>query len=330
MLFLPLRRRRPQTKQDLLRSVPYGCGSVRAVKVGWNPEPSQRHCVISAVIIIPHYNDTDRLGRCLSALSPQLTPHVQTIIVDNGSTQSLDPLRQAHPTVCFVNEPRKGAAMARNRGVAETTAPHLFFLDCDCVPGPDWVATALTVCDRADIVGGTITVFDETPGPRSGAEAFEAVFAFDNKAYIERKGFSVTANLLTTRAVFEATGPFRPGLSEDLDWCHRAVAKGFALVHDDRLRVTHPTRPDWIALRRKWLRLTDEAWGLQNGGLAGRLRWGARAGLMPVSILAHTPRILLSRTLTGAGERRVAWTTLARLRLARCGWMLRQALSLRH
>ncbi|MCF7702199.1 glycosyltransferase family 2 protein [Loktanella sp. M215] len=278
-----------------------------------------------AVVIIPHFNDTDRLGRCLSALYPQLTPDVQAIVVDNGSVQRLDALQQTYPDVVFVTESRKGAAMARNRGVAETTAPRLFFLDCDCVPGPDWVTTALAICDRADIIGGTITVFDETPAPRSGAEAFETVFAFDNRAYIEKKGFSVTANLLTTRRVFAATGDFRTGLSEDLDWCHRARAQGFTLVHDDGLRVAHPTRSDWTALRRKWQRLTDEAWGLQNSGLMGRLRWLARAAMMPLSILAHTPRILRSPALANEGERRSAWMTLARLRLARSGWMLRQA-----
>ena len=285
--------------------------------------------MLSAVVIIPHYNDIDRLDRCLSALHPQLTRHVRAIVVDNGSAQTLDSLQQAYPNVMFVTENRKGAAMARNRGVAETTAPRLFFLDCDCVPGPDWIATALAVCDRADIVGGTVTVFDETPAPRSGAEAFEAVFAFDNRAYIEKKGFSVTANLLTTRPVFEATGPFRAGLSEDLDWCHRASAQEFTLVHDDRLRVAHPTRSDWRALRRKWQRLTDEAWGLQRSGIGSRLRWITRAALMPVSILAHTPRILCTPTLVGPGERSSAWMTLARLRLARCGWMMRQAMSSR-
>ena len=217
--------------------------------------------------------------------------------------------------------------MARNRGVAETTARHLFFLDCDCVPNPDWVATALAICDRADVIGGTITVFDETPVPRSGAEAFEAVFAFDNRDYIEKKGFTVTANLLTTRDVFEATGGFRSGLSEDLDWCHRAVGRGFNLIHEDSLRVAHPTRSDWTALRRKWHRLTDEAWGLQGKGLASRLRWGLRACAMPASIFVHTPRILRAHQLVGMSERWTAWITLSRLRLIRCGWMLQQAFS---
>lgn len=280
-----------------------------------------------AAIIIPHYNDTDRLMRCLDALMPMVPAKgVEVVVVDNASTQSLAAVRAAHPGLRIVIEPQKGAAMARNRGVAETTAPRLFFLDCDCVPAPDWLAVALAVADGADIIGGTVTVFDETPPPRSGAEGFETVFAFDNRGYVETKGFSVTANLLTRRDVFAATGPFVHGLSEDLDWCRRATARGFRLIHDDRLRVAHPTRADWPALRRKWRRLTDEGFGVNGRSPARRAVWAGKALAMPVSVVAHAPRVLRHPALNGPGDRLRALGTLARLRLTRMVWMLGQAL----
>jgi GT2 family glycosyltransferase len=265
--------------------------------------------------------------RCLAALMQDMPARVEVIVVDNGSTQSLDPVRTTWPGLRIVTEARKGAAMARNRGVAETTAPRLFFLDCDCVPDPGWLAAALRVAGRADLVGGRVRVFDETPPPRTGAQAFEAVFAFDNRGYVERKGFSVTANLLTRRDVFEAVGDFTPGLSEDLDWCHRARAMGYRLVYAPDLAVAHPSRGDWVALRKKWLRLTEEGFGVNGAGLKARLLWALKALAMPISIAAHTPRVLRHPGLTPP-ERRAALVTLARLRLARAGWMLRQAMGL--
>lgn len=279
-----------------------------------------------AAVIIPHYNDAMRLTRCLAALMPQIGPGIEVIVVDNGSTESLAPLCAAWPGLRLVSEPAKGAAHARNRGVAETTAPLLFFLDCDCLPAPDWLETARAVCGSADVTGGRIDVFDETPPPRSGAQAFEAVFAFDNRAYVARQGFSVTANLLTRRDVFVATGPFRAGLSEDLDWCRRATARGYRLAYEDSLRVGHPSRGDWPALCRKWRRLTEESFGVNGATPGRRLAWAARAALMPVSILAHLPRLLRHPALRDGGERRRGAATLARLRLARMGWMLGQAL----
>lgn len=293
-----------------------------------NPPPAPAGPDIPAAgiaVIIPHYNDVARLLRCLEDLFAMPLDGAEIVVVDNASTQSLDPVRQRFPGLRVVTEPQKGAAAARNRGVAETAAPLLLFLDADCRPAPDWLATARAVAGRAELVGGRIDVFDETPPPRSGAEAFETVFAFDCRSYVEQKGFSVTANLLTRRDVFADVGGFVVGLSEDLDWCHRATARGHRLVYEDALRVRHPTRSDWAALRRKWQRLTEEAFALNGTAPAARLRWGLRAIAMPASAIAHLPRIATAPALSGPGERAAAAATLLRLRVLRMGWMLRQA-----
>ena len=281
-----------------------------------------------AVIIIPHYNDLERLMRCLAALAPQIDARTDLLVVDNGSTDSLAPLRAAHPNLHIVIEPRKGAACARNRGVVETTAPRLFFLDCDCLPASDWLDAAFRMAPLADLVGGAVRVFDESAPPRTGAQAFEAVFAFDNRAYIETKGFSVTANLITRRDVFAAVGDFVPGLSEDLDWCHRARAKGYSIVYAGDLQVGHPSRGDWAALARKWRRLTDEMFGTHGRDLIARVTWVFRALTMPASVLVHSPRVLRHPALNSGTERRAALGTLLRLRLTRMVWMLRQAVGL--
>ncbi|MDB5661567.1 MAG: glycosyltransferase [Cypionkella sp.] len=281
-----------------------------------------------AAVIIPHYNDVARLGRCLDRLMVQDRSGVEVVVVDNGSTMPLADLIAAHPQARFVIEPRKGAAMARNRGVAETSAPRLFFLDSDCLPDVDWLAIARRVCVQSDLVGGAIKVFDETPPPRNGAQAFEAVFGFNYRHYIEKKGFSVTANLLTRRDVFQAVGPFVPGLSEDLDWCHRARDLDYKLTCAEDLRVAHPSRSDWAALRRKWLRLTQEEFGVNGSTFKRRLRWGLKALAMPASIFVHAPKLLFSPRLGGVNERLAGLATLIRLRLRRCGWMLRQTLGL--
>ena len=281
-------------------------------------------------IIIPHHDDPERLATCLSALEREGLEGTETVVVDNASRRPPSPeLIAAHPRVRFVAEAAPGAALARNRGVAETSAPNLLFIDADCVACPGWLSAARAAIGTAELVGGHVGVFDETPPPRSGAEAFETIFAFDFKTYIEKKGFSGSGNLLTTRAVFEEVGGFRTGLSEDLEWCRRATARGHRLIYRADMAVMHPSRPDWPSLSRKWRRLTDETFGLhcaaRGRGVRARLAWAGRALLMPASVLAHLPRVLRAPALSGPGERFRAATTLIRLRLARMGWMLRQA-----
>lgn len=279
-----------------------------------------------ASVIIPHYNDPLRLERCLEALERNNLSGVEVLVVDNNSTVSYEDVQSRFPWARFVVETEKGAAAARNRGVKETQAPLLFFIDADCVANDDWIAKAHEVAPVADLIGGQVYVFDETPPPRSGAEAFETVFAFNFKNYIEVQGFTGSGNLVTRRDVFLDVGGFRGGVSEDLDWSTRAVSKGYKLIYRDDLVVGHPSRTDWAALSHKWRRLTQELYGVNGNTARDRLRWAIRALAMPVSALVHVPRILQNKDLRGAGERMRAIGTLVRLRLLRMFWMLKQAL----
>ncbi|NJM81636.1 MAG: glycosyltransferase family 2 protein [Tabrizicola sp.] len=277
-------------------------------------------------VIIPHYNDVVRLERCLSELMRNDTAGCEILVVDNGSTQSLAAVQAAFPAIRFLTEPEKGAAAARNTGVRASTAPVLVFIDADCVPAADWLTVARRVAPTADLIGGRVDVFDETPPPRSGAEAFEAVFAFNFKNYIEVQGFTGAGNLVTSRTVFAAVGDFTNGVSEDRDWSMRAVAKGYRLIYADDMVVSHPSRSDWAALRHKWHRLTRELCASNGFAPGDRLRWGLRGLLMPLSALAHMPKVVRSPRLASPAERLAAAATLLRLRFVRAGWMLRQAL----
>ncbi|MHA6262897.1 glycosyltransferase family 2 protein [Arenibacterium sp. CAU 1754] len=282
----------------------------------------------TAAVIIPHYNDVQRLMRCLHELSANDLTGVEVVVVDNGSSVPLDEPIAAFPDFRFLVEAEKGAAAARNRGIAETTAPLLLFIDADCVPDHDWVTVAREVAPRADLTGGRVAVFDETPPPRTGAEAFEAIFAFDFKTYVEKGGFSGAGNLVTRRDIFEDIGGFTNGLSEDREWTMRAVARGYSLAYEDRMRVSHPSRQDWPALRHKWKRMTSEMYQTNGTDLRGRLRWLIKALAMPVSAVAHTPKILRSGKLGSPSEYLRAIATLFRLRLCRMAWMLRQVVGL--
>lgn len=281
-----------------------------------------------AAVIIPHYNDHARLERCLRELWAAGVPNdIEVVVVDNGSSPPLMGF-EWFSGLRIVTEPQKGAAHARNRGVAETEASRLWFIDSDCVPVDDWMQTARLVCDRADIVGGDVQVFDEGTGRRTGAEGFEALFAFDCKGYVEQMGFAVTANLLTRRDVFERAGDFIDGVPEDKEWCHRALRNGADIVYEPTLRVRHPSRHDWQALRRKWVRLTKEAWHDQQRRPFGTGLWALRAVVVMASALVHLPRVLRSDKLVW-NEKLATALTLLRLRAARGIWMMGQLFGVR-
>ena len=278
-------------------------------------------------VVIPHYNDVERLARCLDALMPQVTPQVEVIVADNASTQDLGDIKRRWPEVVFVTQPIKGAGPARNAGANAATGRWLAFLDADCVPSERWVSAAQSVATKGMVFGGKVRLFDETPPPRSGAEAFETVFAFRVRAYLA-KGFLPSCQLVMARSEFATVGEFRPEVSEDVDWSHRATAAGLKLALSDELEVAHPSRQDWPALRKKWQRLTSEGYLSDVQDTGSRAKWAAKALMMPLSVMVHAPRILRHGDLTRR-EKWAALNTLAKLRLCRMGWMLTQALTAR-
>lgn len=282
-------------------------------------------------VIIPHKNDVARLEKCLHALlrsgnsaSPDLLGECEFIVADNGSTEDVSGLACAFPEVKFVVESSPGAAMARNRGVAASRGQLLLFIDADCIPGPRWLDRAAEAASSYEIAGGAVETFDETPPPRSGAQAFEAVFAFRQRQYIERQGFSVTANLMTSRAVFDKVGPFRSVVSEDLEWCHRARSMGYSVKYVENVTVMHPTRASWHALTRKWRRLTSEIYAHYRLSGGSNARWLVRALLVLWSPAVDVGKVITSPRLHGPVERLRAGVTLFRIRWLRAWWMLGQ------
>lgn len=274
-------------------------------------------------VVVPHYNDLERLAQCLMTLDKQTFPrdHFEIIVSDNDSPCGVAAIEQcvagrAKLTICH----KRGAGPARNAGVAAASHARLAFIDSDCLAHPTWLAAgsaALNAASGADMVGGRVDVSVPEPGRRSGAEAFEQVFAFDNRSYVRDHHFSVTANLFTRRDVFDAVGGFRTGVSEDKDWCLRAKALGYRIAYADDAIVSHPARPDWNALLLKWRRLQAEGFALALEEPHGRLKWLARSWALPASILVHGYSVLRSPKLDNTGEKARALLTLARIRLWR-------------
>ena len=276
-------------------------------------------------VIIPHFQDYERLKRCLRALADQVDERVDVLVVDNGSLEPIEPIFNQFPFCRYVVEGVRSAAVARNRGVDETSAELIAFTDADCVPSKDWILRARAHHLSDSVAGGPVDVFDETAKPRTGAQAFETEFAFHQETYIRKKGFAVTANIVTSRTIFERVGPFRPGLSEDRDWCQRAVRLGIPLTYDPSLLVRHPSRNDWPALKRKWHRITTEAFCLERANGSGLVKWAAKALFMPAWGAFRSLQLLLSDKLE-VREKLKGVATVLRLTVWRMVWMVAQVL----
>lgn len=278
-------------------------------------------------VVVPHYHDLAGLDACLSALGAQILPagRFEIVVADNNSPEGAEAVEaciKGRARLTVVTE--KGAGPARNGGVAEARGEILAFTDSDCIPDPAWLTEGLAALERFDFVGGGMRVLVGDATRPTPTEAFELVFAFDNAAYVRDKGFTVTANLFCPRRVFDAVGGFRVGVSEDVEWCQRATGAGYRLGYAPAALVGHPARKDWPELERKWRRMAHEGFLLAAEGRGGRLAWLARALAMPVSAVAHTPKVLMSSALPSWSARLGALGVLYRSRF----WRMRENIRL--
>ena len=291
------------------------------------PPPGGKLLSPQVSVIVPHYQDLERLDLCLTALTRQTYDRAATeiIVADNQSPAGREAVERAIAgRARLVIVPERGAGAARNGGVAFASAPLLAFTDADCVPEPEWLAAGLAALSRAPVIGGAMTVLVADEAQLTGPEAFERVFAFDNRRYVERLGFTVTANLFCSAETFAAVGPFRVGVSEDLEWCQRAGRLGFPIAYAPDAIVGHPARRTWAELVSKWRRINRETYGLSAGARGARGKWLLQSLLLPASAVAHTPKVLTSDRLANGRDRLAALRTLYRLRL----WRLADAVAI--
>lgn len=279
--------------------------------------------MVEASVIVPHYDQKALLASCLESLERQTLARgrYEIIVADNGTPGGIDDLKARFPLVVFVNAAERGAAPARNAALRAAQGRAIAFTDADCVAAVDWLETGLKALENADLSGGRIVV-TASAGELSPVEAFERVFAFRQRDYVERKNFAATANLFATADAARAIGPFTNGLSEDLDWCRRGVALGFRLAFNDRSIVSHPARRDWSELVRKWDRIILERWnGFSRTTPFGRLRWLCLAAATALSAAPHLARVAFSPELCRLRDRAAAAGVLARIRFWRAARM---------
>jgi len=259
-------------------------------------------------VVIPHFNDLERLRLCYDRLLGQSWPRerFEIVVADNNSKCGLDAVQAAAPEAVVVPAPVQGAGPARNAGVSASRGEVIAFIDSDCVPERDWIAGGVAALARFDFVGGR-------------------VFTFNFRRYIETVGFTGTGNMFVPRSVFDLVGGFRAVVAEDMEWSFRARGLGYRLGYAEQAVVGHPARRSWAELERRWARMLQEDYALIQEQRFGRLRFALKALAMPASVLPHAAKVVVSREVSGVVAKLGAIAVLARLRIWRAGRMLRLA-----
>ena len=284
-------------------------------------------------IIIPHLNQPDALEACLGSLHSQTIERsaFEIIVVDNGSTSVPRAVIGRYPGTLLLQELKSGPGPARNRGVQAASGDILAFTDSDCRAHPDWLRRALDTLARVPprtILGGDVQIWHEPDTSISAIEAYETVFAYRFKLYIEQHGFCGTGNLVLRKPDFENIGPFRGiELAEDMEWGGRALRAGFVFRYVPEMIVYHPARASFRELRVKWDRHIQHAVNARGTDLSWHVRWFLRALAVLLSPAVDWTKIVTSHRVHGLLPDVKAIGVLAAIRCYRAYKMISLLLS---
>lgn len=199
-------------------------------------------------VIVPVRNSVASLASAIPALLAQDYPRerFEILCVDNGSTDgSREFLGRFGERVSVLHAGRRGAAAARNQGIAHARHAWLAFIDADCIADRGWLSALLRFAQstrRADFMGGRIVA----RRPANDVERFAERLFDQERAICEFKPpYAVSANLLLHRDTLARVGVFDEAFlrGQDVELSYRAGfyhRASFAYVDDALVEHIHP------------------------------------------------------------------------------------------
>jgi glycosyltransferase involved in cell wall biosynthesis len=275
-------------------------------------------------VIIPCYRQAHYLAEAVESVLLQTYPHVEVVVIDDGSPDNTTEIASRYPGVRCIRQPNRGVSEARNLGIRTSNGSYLVFLDADDRLLPEAVEIGLDCFRRHPEVAFVSGRFRFVAA--DGTTLYERQgHGVDRDHYAEmlrRNYISALCAAMCRRAVFESIDGFNPALSVVADY-------------DLYLRVLHEF-PVWshdlevAEYRRHGLGISAQSGQmLKEALLALRAQRPHLAG-DPTLTQAYRSGVRYWKALTAefvARQVRADWQDGRRgsavrglLRLGRCGW----------
>lgn len=157
-------------------------------------------------IIIPSFQHAKSLDACLDSICSQTHQEIETIVVDDGSTDDTEAVVRRYADVRYVWQENQGANSARNHGAKLATGDYLIFCDADVIMKETMLSELLTALKRTPKADFAYSAF------RFGFKLFRGV-PFDIETLRRMNYIHTTA--LIRRSAFPG---FDPAIKRLQDW----------------------------------------------------------------------------------------------------------------
>ena len=226
----------------------------------------------SVSVVIPCRDEGEFIEDLLDAVRAQDFPPVETIVVDNGSTDRSVALVQAYAAkhgdmpLRVLHCARSGAAAAMNTGIRAATGDVIVRIDGHSRPRPDYIRRAVAHLHdpKAGVIGGVWEIVPGAPTLRARAIALAVSSRLGSGGAAYRHGDARrTPRDVDTvpfgcysRALWKELNGYDDDLLvvEDGDFNYRVRQAGYRVILDPDIRCTYVPRRRMRTLGRQYLR----------------------------------------------------------------------------
>lgn len=196
-------------------------------------------------VVVPTFESAEPLARCLAAIRTSTLDPIETIVVDDGSTDGTARVAEAAGAVVVrVPDGPRGPALARNLGAARATGDAIVFLDADVAVHPDAIERfADCLAAHPDVVA-VFGSYDDRPAHRSTVSQYRNLLHHFVHQHGRREASTFWAGCgAIRREVFAAAGGFdtryvRASI-EDIELGARLRAQGHRIWLRPEIQATH-------------------------------------------------------------------------------------------
>jgi len=192
-------------------------------------------------VIIPNYNGSSTIGRCLEAAFSSEYDNFEVIVTDDCSTDNSAEIIKKFPCKLIPLDRHSGASRARNTSAKNSSGEILFFIDSDCILHKNTLASVNKVFLASEdaIIGGTYTVI---PYDKDFFSTFQSIFINYSEMKKEPPDYIPTHAMVIARDIFMKSGGFQESflpILEDVEFSHRLRKTGCKLTMNSEMLVRH-------------------------------------------------------------------------------------------
>ena len=269
-------------------------------------------------VIVPVYNVSSYLDRCMQSLVGQTYRNLEIILVDDGSTDDSGALcdlwAQRDSRIRVIHRRNNGLSQARNTGLDAATGEYITFVDSDDILCPHLCQVlydSIRACAEIAICDA-VHVFPEKPYEFSVSQTTQVLTAemAIRQLWYQQSFLPSAWGKLYRRALFEGK-QFTPGrIFEDIDIMHELFAAADTIVYNrSRLygyvhregsittKAFCPRDLDILLVADKILAFTEDRPELRNAAEAYAVTAALRVYLNAPATEEFSQGIALSRQL---------------------------------